>query len=248
MEFIVQYFIQNLGSIVGLAILLGILAVLNTLKKDMATRFLQFMKDIGGKQHRSGMVASIRCDKQIYKELTRLMINVKASRAGVYQFHNGSNFSTNNPIWKISNTHEVCENGISSEIAEFQDMKASLLTPIISSLMDGDATAGIQRIEPCACERELKKCTRHGGILRVSPDQITHTYVHSLLLQRNVKFGLMAPIINKDSNIVGYMFIEFCGDGYKDANELLDDAKMICEISGLISFLLVSLDESVEIT
>jgi hypothetical protein len=183
------------------------------------------------------MGESIKCDSNIYKELTRTLISVKASRIGLFQFHNGNTFSTNNPIWKVSNTHEICENGVASEISNVQDVKASLLNPLISALVNKTQSDGISHVEHGDVE-----CVGGLGVYRIDTERTTNTYFHAFLLNRSSKFGLASPIVNIDDQVVGYIMVEFCSDGDMTPDMLSDNSKMICDTSAMISQMLTTVE------
>lgn len=72
---------------------------------------------------------------RIHELLTELRVTVRASRALVFQFHNGGNFVDGGSIKRFSVTHESCEVGTISVLLDSQDALLTRYTNMIS-IMD----------------------------------------------------------------------------------------------------------------
>lgn len=236
--------IEHIGSIIGLFILLGSVAIIKTFKTKLVDDITHLIRQSNGKTYKSKMSDSIKGDANIYKELSRILFTVKASRIGLYQFHNGSVFSTNNPIWKISNTHEICENGVSTEIDKIQDLKSSLFTQIVAPIVDSKNSEGVTLIKPCRCDLDNSTCSNKVGVYRLDPHKMSNSYAHALLMNRNVKFALISPIINIDNQVNGIVMLEFCGDGFMSELELADNSKLLCDTTSMIAQILDSIEKT----
>ncbi len=68
----------------------------------------------------------------IHELLTELRVTVRASRAAVFQFHNGGNFVDGGSIKRFSITHESCDLGINSIILDSQDVLLTKYTDMIT--------------------------------------------------------------------------------------------------------------------
>jgi len=243
MEELIRLLLENIGAIVGIIAITTILAIIKKIKSDLVSEMLKAIKQASGKPYKSKMKDSIKGDANIYKELSRVLFTVRGSRVGLYQFHNGNIFSTNNPIWKISNTHEICENGVSTEIEKIQDLKASMFTQIISPVVDNMSSAGVVKIEPCKCSLAGQQCSNKIGVYRIDPDKLDNSYIHALLMGRNVKFALITPIINIDNQVTGFTMLEFCNDGHMTTEELAENSKVLCDTTSMISLILDSIEK-----
>jgi hypothetical protein len=73
----------------------------------------------------------IKKDIGVYRDLTELMIQTKADRAFVIQFHNGTYYVNKANQMKMSCTHEIVKEGISREQENMQDVLLSR-TPIVA--------------------------------------------------------------------------------------------------------------------
>ena len=58
----------------------------------------------------------------VHETLTELRLLVRASRALVFQFHNGGKFADGSSIRRFSVTHESCGTGVQSMLLESQDV------------------------------------------------------------------------------------------------------------------------------
>lgn len=72
---------------------------------------------------------------RIHELLTELRITVRASRAVVFQFHNGGSFVDGGSIKRFSVTHESCEVGTTSVVLDSQDVLLTRYTNMIT-IMD----------------------------------------------------------------------------------------------------------------
>ena len=71
----------------------------------------------------------------IHELLTELRITTRASRALVFQFHNGGSFVDGGSIKRFSVTHESCEVGVTSVMLDSQDVLLTRYTDMIG-IMD----------------------------------------------------------------------------------------------------------------
>jgi len=226
---------------------IGICGILNKIKKDLIGNFVNVVKDAKNNQHHheTTVEMSIACDKDINMELSRLLFGAKASRVGLFLFHNGSVFSTNSPIWKISATHERCEAGITQEFDKVQDVKASLLTPLVSPMFTGDNSDGILNITPSRCPVTGNPCARKSAIYRVDPGGVSNTYTQTFLVNRGTKFGILSPLVDWNDAVVGFVFLEYCHDGFLSEEELSDNTHLACRTTARIYQLISNLDPTV---
>lgn len=73
----------------------------------------------------------------IHELLTELRVTVRASRAVVFQFHNGGSFVDGGSIKRFSVTHESCEVGVTSVLLDSQDVLLTRYTDMIG-IMDAN--------------------------------------------------------------------------------------------------------------
>lgn len=63
-----------------------------------------------------------KAHSRVHETLTELRLLVRASRAMVFQFHNGGKFADGSSIKRFSVTHESCSSGIQGMLLESQDV------------------------------------------------------------------------------------------------------------------------------
>ena len=122
----------------------------------------------------------------IHELLTELRITVRASRAVVFQFHNGGNFVDGGSIKRFSVTHESCEIGVTSVLLDSQDVLLTRYTDMIS-IMDSSPSK----------------------IMRVS--SMTPSPFRSALEINNVEFFTISPLRCEDGiTPLGFLCCHWC--------------------------------------
>ncbi len=78
---------------------------------------------------KTAMMQAVGQCQDIDKMLKKMMDEIGADRAYVFQFHNGTRLVSGKHFYYYSNTHEVVGPGVSSEITNLQMLPMSLLVP-----------------------------------------------------------------------------------------------------------------------
>jgi len=178
-------------------------------------------------------------DKHISELLIEIRATTKGDRASIYQFHNGNQFNTKNPIWKLSCTHESVSVGISPELSKCQNVISSSLIGIISCLWDDKIRdAGVMRTAPecCTCDNR-EKCTLPKGVCLVRTQSMPEGYAKAFLMDQGIKYMLYAPLLDGD-NRVGMLAISYCTD-VDDVNEIKSFSETVCKYATRVSYVLV---------
>lgn len=125
---------------------------------------------------------------RIHEVLTELRVTIRASRALVFQFHNGGSFVDGGSIKRFSMTHESCETGITSVILDSQDVLLTRYTDLI----------GVMEQTP---SKIMRTCD-----LSISP-------FRSALEINNVEFFTITPLKCEDGMTpLGFMCCHWCSD------------------------------------
>ena len=219
---LMSFFIENIAGVIGLSILVAVVAIIGKLKSKLINTLFIKVKKLFTKEH---IEDDIERNKLINQELSRLLFTSNGSRSALFQFHNGSKFTSNSSIWKISSTHEQCEIGTTQESANVQDVKASLLNPLISPLFNGEDRDGLKII---TCLRDTCECTSNSNIavFRVDPDEIKNNYVQNFLIGRGTKFAIISPLLDWHDFIVGFVLLEYCFDGFLTDEQLTEFSEL----------------------
>jgi len=174
---------------------------------------------------------------KIREILIELRTLVSADRACLFQFHNGNTFTTKNPIWKVSNTHESVSPGTSSEIGKLQDIKASSLIETLRCFWVDDYPFGVYKIAPeyCGeCSSKLKPCDKK--ILFIDVYELEDCYSKSLLIEQGITYVIDVPIFNGDQNCIGFISVCYCDE--HDVETLKRNTDKICRNASQIQFIL----------
>lgn len=197
--------------------------------KIIKTKGEAFLKEFKNQNiHDPAMMPKrISMDVHIYNELFRLLFVSNASRAYILQFHNGSTFNTNNPIWKFSKTYEICNNGVTSEVENTQNILIAHMTHLLNPLFNCNdpSIVGIKHIETPSCNEFIKN--NNFKVYKASADKISHYYISSYLLNRSIRECIYAPIFDINNNIVGLICLDYCNEYQYDE---LNDPGIIKEL------------------
>jgi hypothetical protein len=181
----------------------------------------------------------IERDSKIREILIELRTLINADRSGLFQFHNGSTFTTKNPIWKVSNTHESVKPGISSEIGKLQDIKASSITETLQTFWTDNYPTGVEQISPDYCGDCPDRGSKDGKkVIFIDVYNLEDSYSRALLVEQGIKYVLDVPIYNGENNCVGFVAVNYCVD--HDAEEIKKNAHVVCRNASQIQFLLLT--------
>ena len=183
-------------------------------------------------------------DSQIREMLIELRTIVKSQRACLFQFHNGSVFTSKNPIWKISNTHESVAPGTSAEIGKLQDLKASTLIDLISVFWENTKKiSGVYTISPDFCSdcptiNSLDKTKCKKQVIFINVEELEPGYSKSLLSEQGIHYLLKSPLYDQADNCIGFVGVEF-SESTKNTDILKQKANEVCKHADLILFTLI---------
>lgn len=224
--------LKHIGSIIGVIVLFAVSAWLASFKGKLE-------KVMGeGNHFNLGIKPSVDLDKEIYMELSKLTVGVKASRSTIFKFHNGSVFNTNDPIWKISSTHEICEKGVSSEGDSTQDIKSSLMYPLMNALFNKAITDGVIQVDMNEACRQCNVCLLDKGVYQIRPLDLASRYVYSFFADRGSKYSVISPLSDNSSEVVGFLLVDYCIDGKMTKTETSACYRKICDATIQLSHLM----------
>ncbi len=228
-------------GLLGTAIIIGLSIMLVYLNRLLTKWFFgKIWKTIIEKfTHKKLKKDEIERDSKIREILIELRTIVHADRTCLFQFHNGSVFTTKNPIWRVSNTHESVAPGISSEIGDLQDMKASSMTEVLQSFWGEDYIDGVERISPEYCDGcpNATKESHGKKVVFIDVENLENCYSKSLLVEQGIKYVLDTPIHNDEGNCVGFVAVNYCVK--HDIEEIKKYSRDICKNASQIQFLLL---------
>lgn len=89
---------------------------------------------------RESIPRMVENDVEIYKLLSAVMMTTKASRASVFQFHNGTHYVNTASQMKMSCTHEMVADGISKEVKNMQNLLISQYATTVNTIISNPFT------------------------------------------------------------------------------------------------------------
>lgn len=96
---------------------------------------LWLRKRWGDKGHQKELEAAAFKNAEIIKVLQGILLDFKADRAYVFEFHNGDYFSSGMPMQKFTCTYEVVSDGVSAECHNPGEYRMSNYNDYISSMI-----------------------------------------------------------------------------------------------------------------
>lgn len=130
---------------------------------------------------------SFEMDAVLNAFLDDILIDYKADRAKIIQFHNGTHSLGGVPFRYFSITHEKDAVGVSSEILNYQDVPTSVLGSYAEEMMD----------------KEL--------IVIKDANNIPDTSFRQLVLQQGTLGKCMYPIFDNAGRFTGYLSVDYVG-------------------------------------
>ena len=207
-EFVNQYFIIFIGII-----LFGLLWVLVNLASDwVKSRMTSFWNNVIDfvMRNEKHQIPSITYSK-VLNELIELRIKLNADRAYIFQFHNGEYFGGMHPRWKMSQTYETCVESVTYQGKTLQNLDVTLFWDMLQILYGAVDVQGITMYDNnLFCT--LKDCKPPRQIFLVDVNKMdgNRGFTKSLLLQQGINYMLISPILSPDSQIIGFIGIDYC--------------------------------------
>ena len=154
-------------------------------------------------------VEQLEGDWAVRESITELRGAIKADRINVWQFHNGVVFSSSNPMWKMSCTHETCKPGVSHEMGAAQSLLSSTITELLLPIFDVGVTPAW-----------VKEVGRAGEtpIYWIGVEVMPDGFCKSWLASSGTKHLLVSPLTYK-RNIIGLVSAAYCAERNLPSNE-----------------------------
>lgn len=169
----------------------------------------------------------IKTEIKVYDILTETRVTCKGSRCYLIQFHNGDEFSSERPIWKVTCTHESVDRGISH--ARSEELKNAVSSYILDELkpMFNVASEGVKK---ASIVGSCGDCDKRGTFVFNEP-MMNMSIPKSLMVARGTSIMFTSPVVIKNK-IVGYVGVDTGEEGDER------NACKVCEAASQISLLL----------
>lgn len=204
------------------------------------------MEKIRKKRYNATLYQTVKSSSKVQEALTRLLANASAGRTFVAQFHNGDRFTVNNPIWRVSWTHEADTAGVmqlltpssgerrSSVEGVFAEHMSDLLAPLFDDHKNEELAPGIH-MPKTTCERP---------IVYVVTRDMKAGYMRELLKFQGVEARVLVGLRGQEKNasIWGLLGVDYIDSQYQNPENMPSDEVFteVCEVAQEIEFLLLS--------
>jgi hypothetical protein len=209
------------------------------LRKKIKVYAGSIIKQLAPKRYQTHIISreEVERDIIIQRILTELRVHTNCDRAYVLQFQNGSTFSSRNPVWRLSCTHESPGQGIKQCVDIMQHIISSSISEILYPLWTDDLSAcpGVSKISPANCHcANIKNCQLPKGVRFYDVDKMTESYSKGLLQSKATKYMIASPILDQFNNQIAILFLDYCWQD-SDANKIMAYSEILCKTASTLS-------------
>lgn len=191
---------ERLGEILGLGIASALAIIIALARK----RILPWLEKVFT---RPKYLESddVKLDREIREILAELRVSLGARSAYVIQFHNGHKFSSRQPTWRMTMTHEVVGDGIAYRSQQMIGMPCGIVIEYLSpfwGLEEHEMPKGVSRFQ---CNENDKE-----DVFCYDVSQMAESMYRSMLKDRGVASSLLTPIYNMNGNgLIGVVGVDY---------------------------------------
>jgi len=177
----------------------------------------------------------IKQNRDIYTDIVEMRALTDSDRAYVVQFHNGHEFLLSNPVWMLTNTHEVVRPGVTYEASNVQNILVSRVAELIEPVISGDFDGpGIHLSPLCSHCPFLTRCKKDRKFLSVvQVDELPVGFSRYFLENQNVKTIVQCGMSNKHGAF-GFVGVDFCGKAITDPAAISDISAHVCQSAEIV--------------
>lgn len=176
-------------------------------------------------------------DQNMNRNVDRLMLVLNAPSAFLIRFHNGSVFSTNNPVWRFSITYEAPNSGVAAIADRTKDVLVSTVTSLFSPIFTNKLPVGVTEVKGDGAT-PVK-------MYHANTDSVQDVALRGFLELRTIEDLYYSPICDKDNNPIGILCVSYTfgwGGDKPNEEEILDRSVMT---AAMISFDIITRNEKV---
>jgi hypothetical protein len=174
----------------------------------------------------------------VYTELVEARALADSDRSMVLRFHNGNEFLPDNPVWKVTCSHEVVRSGVSYVSSGMQAVLVSRVHSLVDTVMTGDSVfKGVRMVDCEACKYKDKCDRRNKHSVVVQVDEMEDSFSKFMLESHNVK-TLVASGMVSGRQVVGMVVLDFCDRKLEGGAEVMDAAMKVCRTAARVQYYL----------
>lgn len=228
-----------IGSGVGMALAAVLLAVLGATREwlfGLVPRLIERLRK------KSPSKKDAEQNHKVYTELVEMRALTDADRSYVLRFHNGSEFLPDNPVWKISCSHEIVKAGVSYESARLQEILVSRVHNLIDPIITGQSSYPGVKLADCSKCQFKAKCERDNKhVVIIQVDELENSYGRFLLESQNIKTVVQAGMVG-GGRVFGLVGIDICDVKLADEVMIREAADRVCRTAEKIRYHLLFKD------
>ena len=226
---------KELGGVFGVAIA----AVVLTIFKKLRFSLVGSLKRMWVTHPLSPSRQDAEQNMLIHTELVELRALVDSDRAYVLRFHNGTEFLPDNPVWKVTCTHEVVRPGVSYESANLQGLIVSRIHNLVDPLVNGESKyKGVSVADCNACALKVKCDRENKHVVVVQVGDLEGSFSKFLLDGQNIKTVVQAGVVGTRGRVFGIVGVDFCDAKLSDQEELRLTVEKVCRSAEKIQYYL----------
>lgn len=187
---------EILSGIATLIALIALYAIRSWLAK--------FYKTMLGNKNATPLDIAAANDKIVMDLISDKRSVLRADRAYVIQFHNGDFFSSRNPIWRITMTHESCEPGIAYVADQYRNVAVSIVLDRVTPFWHKDVQ-GVRRLD-ASCQ------TAQTGVYYFHVEKMGDGWAKTIFMSQSVVYAMSLPIYSPDGRIIGMLGFDTAHD------------------------------------
>ena len=139
----------------------------------------------------------------IQNKINHLKDLYRASRVGVFEFHNSLVNLNGLPFKWYDLIYESIRKGIHSMSIETRNMPYNILSPITIHIQNGDIKVFNRK--------DIENFYNQSSVL------------YDFCIRHQINDMIVAPLINKDNSLFGLLVLEFSGDNHLESEDLIID-------------------------
>lgn len=170
-------------------------------------------------------------ERRVNSLLLELRVTTRADRAYLVQFHNGQVFTNQQPVWRMSCTHETCKTGISYEAKNLQSLMCSLLLELLECFWTGRLYDGMEKLPCTNCDHCL------AGTFMVTAASLHEGAAKAITLERGVIYSFLTPI-KLGQDVVGFVAVDYCHVPDTLQKIKADVQSKLCSTASTIAYLM----------
>lgn len=127
---------------------------------------------------------------------------MNASRTYILRFHNGSSFSTNDPVWKVSMIHESTDNAIRPVSDKTKDILISSIIHFVHPIFDKNICKNIDGITAITNDDEF-------NVFEIDTEKINLRTLKGFFASRGTKHLYYTAIVNNENRPIGILCLDY---------------------------------------